>query len=234
MTSEATQHLGGNVNGVFRENYLAWVKSVLYLNPTNPGYFCACVEAIQGALPLVSDTDAEASWKDQNIGLSIERWLMLNTYCDTPSLWKGYQATRKSQFEDWYDQNAQWKLAHPLDTTLPPLSTWGLDTLFAKHFQFAEVRGTDNFASSIPSYSVTKNPTDGQTELRFTLGSEAYVRVQVCDVLGRAVAGDERGRILSLGEHRMPLDLSSNPPGTYYLRISLGTGEARTIKVVKE
>jgi photosystem II stability/assembly factor-like uncharacterized protein len=84
------------------------------------------------------------------------------------------------------------------------------------------------------SLSVNPNPADGQTELRFTLGAEAYVRVQVCDILGRTVAGDEAGKILSLGDHRLPLDLSSNPAGTYYLRLFTDTGESKTIKLVKE
>jgi len=226
MMTDAVQNLGNS--GPRRADYLSWLKSVLYLNTADPEYFCGCVEAIAGELPVPPTV-----WPDTgyNYPLAVQQWLLQNTTCDTTALRQIYTDTRRTQFQMWANDPSRYKL----DTTLPTMEQLGLDTLLAKHFQFAEVRGTDNFASIVPSYGVTKNPTDGQTELRFTLGAEAYVRVQVCDILGRVVAGDdERGRILSLGEHRLPLDLSNDPAGTYYLRLSLGTGEARTIKIVKD
>jgi len=225
----ALSHFGND--DAHRANYLSWLKSVLYLNTVDPEYFCACVRQMAGTLPLPHDTTAGRVSRATNITLSVWHWLLLNTSCDTPTLWQNYELTRQTQIEQWQNDPT----AYTLDTTLPPLSTWGLDTLLAKHFLYASVKGgADNFASIVPAYALTRNPTDGETELRFTLGKDAYLHVEVHDVLGRVVFGEPVGKILSTGEHRLPVDLRSAPAGTYYLTISLGTGEVRTIKLVKQ
>jgi hypothetical protein len=46
-----------------------WLESVLYLNTTNPEYFCACVEAIAATFHSPSDTSEELTWKEMNRGL---------------------------------------------------------------------------------------------------------------------------------------------------------------------
>ncbi len=88
-------------------------------------------------------------------------------------------------------------------------------------------------SSANTDISVTENPFEIQTTLHFTLSEAAYTKVDVLDVLGREVAVVGTGRILNPGEHQLPVDLSGNTAGTYYLRISLGTGEVRTMKLVK-
>ncbi len=218
-------------DSLFRDGYLKWLESVLYLNTIQPEYFCACVQQIAGALPYPVDNAPGNVSRNTNMSLSVIHWLLLNTTCDTPSLWLAYHQTRTDQRRQWANNPN----AYVLDTTLPPLSKWGLDTVLAKHFQYALVKGgPDNFSRIVNSYNVTKNPTDGATELRFTLGSDAYVNVEVHDVLGRLVSGDAVGKILSVGDHRVSIDISNYPAGTYYLSITLGTGEVRTVKLVKK
>ncbi len=227
---DAMAHLDHG-DSLFRDSYLRWLESVLYLNTTNSEYFCQCVQQIAGALPFPRDKTAGYVSRNTNMSLAVYRWLILNTTCDTPYLWQLYSQSRETQLSQW-ENNPN---AYVLDTTLPPLSKWGLDTVLAKHFQYALVKGgSDNFSSIVPSYNVTQNPTDGATELRFTLGSDAYVNVEVHDVLGRLVSGDAIGKILSVGDHRVPIDISNYPAGTYYLSITLGTGEVRTVKLVKK
>ena len=232
----AFQRLGGAAGGIsgefnqpFWEDYRSWLESVLYLNTTDPEYFCQCEDAIAGTWPG-TDSSEQAGWRSDNIQLAVSKWLLENTKCDSSLLARGWRATRQSMYEQWLNDTTV-----PFDTTLPSMADLGLDTVLAKHFKYALVKGgTDNFASIVSSYSVTKNPTDGETELRFSLGTDAFVKVEVHDVLGRVVSGDEVGKILSHGDHRVPIDISRYPAGTYYLSISLGTGEVRTIKLVKK
>ena len=214
-----------------RANTLVWLKSVLYLNTTDSAYFCQCLEAIQGVLPLPPDTSEAVGSTDMNIGLAVMRWMILNTTCETPALWEEYEGTRLSQREHWLNDTNAYKL----DTTLPSMADLGLDTLLARHFQLSVgASGPDNFASIMPSFSVTDNPFEKQTTLRFTLNQAAYIRIEVFDQLGREVFGDGTGRVLDPGSHETPVDGRNFAPGTYYLRISLGTGEVRTIKLIKE
>jgi hypothetical protein len=69
LMTQACQQLGPTPD---REAaYLAWLESVLYLNTTDPGYFCACVVAISGAIPLPIDTTAGAGSRATNYPLSV-------------------------------------------------------------------------------------------------------------------------------------------------------------------
>ncbi len=91
--------------------------------------------------------------------------------------------------------------------------------------------------SSLSAISVSENPLHEATTLRFELTDAEYVRVEVFDVLGgaaRMAAPRAPGALLDAGVHTMPISLTGVPSGTYYLRLTLGTGEVRTIKLVKE
>ncbi len=94
--------------------------------------------------------------------------------------------------------------------------------------------GVARSASKDTGVFVTENPFDKLTTLHFTLSEVSYTKVDVLDVLGREVAVVGTGHILDAGEHQLPVDLSGCTAGTYYLRISLGTGEVRTVKLVKK
>ncbi|MDP4197990.1 MAG: hypothetical protein Q8922_12375 [Bacteroidota bacterium] len=92
--------------------------------------------------------------------------------------------------------------------------------------------------SSLCSASVSQNPLHDMTTLRFDLSDAEYVRVEVFDVMGNNTpcpslqkTGDG---LFESGQHQIPIDFSRCASGTYYLRITLGTGEVRTIKLVKE
>jgi hypothetical protein len=224
--SGAVQQLGNY--GQRRADYFAWLKSVLYLNTTDLGYFCACVEAIAGELPAPPTV-----WPDTgyNYPLSVYQWLIQNTPCSPKSLRDLYNAGRADQYRMWANDPTRYKL----DTTLPTMQQLGLDSLLAQHFQF--VSGVkppvDRFGAIVPEFGVTENPFTKQTVLRFTMSEPAYVQEEVFNLLGVIVQSDG-GRILDPGAHESPLDLTTAPSGTYYLRIMLGTGEVRTIKLVKE
>lgn len=72
---------------------------------------------------------------------------------------------------------------------------------------------------------ISPNPTDGVVSIH----AANVVHVTVENLLGVSVL--ERAATRSPD---FPLDLTQQPAGVYYLRITLGTGEVRTIKLVKE
>ncbi len=219
--------------------YRQWLESVLYLNTTNPYYFCVCVQQISytvsGYALASGDTGETLGWKGQNCTLAVLAWLMRNTNCDAQHLlWGEYKATRNSQRESWLNDTTV-----PYDTTLPPLSSLGgLDTLLAKHFQFAWVPSGGDFGKHVASYSVSENPLHEATTLHFAITDAEYVRVEVFDILGYNTPCPSLQKtgegLFEPGPHQIPIDFSRCASGTYYLRITLGTGEVRTIKLVKE
>ena len=198
-------------------NFRAWLVSVLYINKASPEYFC------QDVITLAN------SYFDPNQTIAIVRWLEQNTTCDPHILIQMDTGLRGYQTRQWEKGNKN----VPIDTALPSMHDLGLDSVLAIHFASVTVPGKP-FATIVPAYCVTENPLDNQTTLHFTLSEASFAKVDVLDVLGREVAVVGTGRILDPGEHQLPVDLSGSTAGTYYLRISLGTGEVRTIKLVKK
>ena len=229
MMTSSMQRLGNT--SALRQAYWDWLKSVLYLNTTDPQYFCSCLRAMGNTVPIPPDTGWGNVSRATNYPLAIMQWIMMNTDCDKPRqpLWKSYEAARETQREQWQNDTS----LYALDTTLPTMQQLGIDTLLAKHFKYAHVEGKP-FPSIVPEYALSRNPFENATTLRFTLTEASYERVDVLDVLGREVWSEGDGHLLDPGEHTIPIDMSTAPSGTYYLRITLGTGEVRTIKMVKE
>ncbi len=232
MLTNCAHNLGSDIPSgrAFRADYLVWLKSVLYLNTTNHEYFCACVLAMEGALPLPNDTTPGAGSRTINIGLAVDQWLLQHTSCDSPWLWQEYMGSRKTQYEQWAND----PFAYKLDTTLPSMHDLGLDSLLNVHLKLGVHQGQDRFASIVPTYAITSNPFNRETSLRLTLHDPAYVRTEIFDLLGNVVGGTDDSRTLDPGEHTIPITIGTNPSGTYFLRILLGTGEVRTIKLSKE
>ena len=225
LMTDAVLNLGYR-NPALYGQYGNWLDSVLYLNTTDPEYFCVCVEQI--AIRFQNKTGQWNGFQAQNIALAVVQWLLLNTDCDTSMLRNEYNSTRESQRQSWLDDTTIHR-----DTTLPTMTQLGFDSLLALHFK-SSVAPSKPFATIVPSHSVTENPLDNETTLHFTLSEASFAKVDVLDVLGREVAVVGTGRILDPGEHQLPVDLSGSTSGTYYLRIALGTGEVRTIKLVKK
>jgi len=78
--------------------------------------------------------------------------------------------------------------------------------------------------------SIVPNPASNSIEVRLRVAAvgDLHAAYSLFDALGV-----EKLRGITEASD-LPLDVSSLAAGTYYLRISLGTGEARTIKIVKE
>jgi|GEM_PF-1380424 len=224
----ADAHLGQDDET--RAKFLSWLESVLYLNTTDPEYFCQCVREISGTLPLPHDTSAGATSRGTNITLAVWQWLLQNTTCDTPHLWKDYEGSRLTQLQQWQNDPTAYKL----DTTLKPLDSLspGLLELLEKHFLYADV--PDNFTGIISNASAYPNPTGDGTVLSFGISKEAYVKIDLFDVLGHELSQPGFESLFEPGNKSVPISLASLAPGTYYARIVSAYGEVQTVKLVKE
>jgi hypothetical protein len=111
----------------------------------------------------------------------------------------------------------------------------GLDTLLARHSLYASV--VPQPESIILSATASPNPVSTGTIITFGLSQEAYVKINLFDILGHGVAGSGREGFEGLfqpGNHEVPLSLQGLPSGTYYARILTAFGSVATVKLVKE
>jgi hypothetical protein len=209
--------------------YQAWLESVLYLNTTNPEYFCACVEHFV-LCPQTDTGGEEEGWKELNKNLAILRWLIQNTTCDTPMIQNEFEGARASQYEQWLNDTTV-----PLDTTIPPLDSAdaGLDTLLARHFLYASVSETPQ-PSIISNATANPNPTGEGTVISFGISQEAYVKIELFDILGHEVGSAGFESLFEPGNKSVPLSLAGLPSGTYFARILTAYGEAQSVKLVKQ
>ena len=213
----------GNL-GQLRADYFAWLKSVLYLNTTNPSYFCACVYAIPGELPVPNHIYPDTGY---NWGLAVLNWLIQNTTCDTPSLQKLYNRTRQTQIETWQNASGEYKL----DTTLPTMQQLGLDTLLNRHFLYSVSQPPQGIISNA---TANPNPVTSGTVISFGISQEAYVKIEVFDILGHEVASAGFESLFEPGNKSVPISLAGLPSGTYFARILTAYGEVQSVKLVKE
>ncbi len=216
----------GNYNPL-RANFYAWLKSVLYLNTTDPEYFCQCVEAIAGELPVPNHIypDTGINW-----GLAVINWLLQNTKCDSLSLARYFHNGRQEQYNDWSNASG----AYALDTTLPSIKTIDpqLDSLLNLHLLNADV--PENYVGILSNATANPNPVSAGTVISFSIAKEAYVKIELFNVLGHEVSSAGFESLFEPGNKSVPLSLMGLPSGTYFARILTAYGEVQSVKLVKE
>ncbi|HEY3874695.1 MAG TPA: T9SS type A sorting domain-containing protein [Candidatus Kapabacteria bacterium] len=82
--------------------------------------------------------------------------------------------------------------------------------------------------------SASPNPTGTGTVLTFGTAKEAYVIVNLYDVLGHTAGTAHFEGSIEPGNHSIPLSLIGLPPGTYFARIQTTYAEVQSVKIVKE
>jgi hypothetical protein len=156
-----------------------------------------------------------------------------NTTCDDPthSLFKAYEETRTAQLQEWENNESAYKL----DTTLPPLDSIfpGLQELLEKHFLYASVNGTPPLGI-ISNATSNPNPTGDETIISFGVSQEAYIKIQLFDVLGQEVSSVSGESLFEPGNTSVPISLAGLPGGTYYARMMTNYGEVQTVKIKKQ
>jgi photosystem II stability/assembly factor-like uncharacterized protein len=87
---------------------------------------------------------------------------------------------------------------------------------------------------SIQFMTLSPNPALDQASLFLTIDREAYVHIEVFDLLGHKLEGVGYEGVFEPGAHSTLLDLKSLRSGSYYVRITTANNEVRTIKLLKE
>ncbi len=92
-------------------------------------------------------------------------------------------------------------------------------------------RGMAGVASLL---SARPNPTNGRSDISFTLSSTSTVELELLDMFGRTVMNVITGEHLAAGEHRRSVDMGSLPSGSYLaaLRVN-GVRSVLRIEVVR-
>jgi len=196
------------------DSYRGWLISVLYLNKTNPAYFCRVLGSIDGTYPYGKYNPLGA--------LAIDNWVRHNH----PECWGAAD-------DQQYAQDSLLDYQNGFDPThLPSLDSMGLG--FLLHGMGGVAPTLQLSQQFLASFTTNPNPFHAETTLEFTLNRMAYITFSVYDDLGRLVFGDGRGSSLEAGVHTIHLDGSKLPSGTFYARIATGFGEVQTLKLVHE
>jgi hypothetical protein len=213
----AFTHLNGAVqlrnNDTTRfEEYRTWLISVLFLNKTNPSYFCSCIGSIAGTYQF---------GKYHPLGyLSVLNYLRHNHH----ECWNS-----ASEQEFILDSTMDSQMGYDV-THLPPLDSMGLGFLLESAVPVQDAHLSDYIAS----FTTSPNPFKEETHLRFHLNRMTYITIGIYDLLGHQVWGDGKGHSLEAGDHEVIIDGTLLPKGSLYARMETGFGEVKTVKLVKE
>ena len=206
-----------------RIGYKVWLlDTVLHLRNDNP-WFCLAVRALATAYDNDGSNDPAA--------LAIYKFIIDNPRCASSRSYFGddYAHIRQQQIHLWQDTAKNNDLKN-FDSTLPSMHDLGLDTLLS----MASVQRYDAQGPTIlEDVRLLENPTVGQTSLRIRIGREAYLHIEVLDLLGRKLDGVAASGVFEPGTRTVPLNLFGLASGTYYVRIYTANNEVRTLKLLK-
>ncbi len=207
-----------------------WLKKVLYYNLTSK-YYCSDVDAMLSTFDFF---DSSRGY-DANGRCAVLKYLLQSgkcpDYASHDSLF--YLHQRQGQHQGWIDTTARLGKdtnIYKLDTTLPSLEQLGLTTLYGPPGSVTPPIEAPNLLSGV---RITDNPFEKTTDVIYGLSKDAAVEIEVFDVLGHVISGDDRVKVQSTGVHRVPLDLHSSPSGDYYVRLS-ANGRSTTLKMQKK
>ncbi len=204
-----------------RTSLKGFLLSVLPLR-SDDAWFCACVVSFEGT--FFEDANYDRKY------LSLLKWLIDNPRCTAKrsAYAAAYDQARQDDYHSWQDT-----MHHPevYDSTLLTMDQMGLDTVLkiaASDGVHYEALGSQIILDA----RVTTNPFPNATSVSLSIGREAYVYIDVFDLLGHKVTGS--GGVFEQGTRDVPLAMDAAPPGIYYVRITTANNEVRTLKITKE
>jgi hypothetical protein len=205
--------------------YREFLKKVLYYS-LDTLYYCSDVKAILGTMVWFDSTRRT----DFNGGIAIREYILSSGKC--PFLDSTFAAQvinlKKARHQVWKDTVTN-PLLTPEDTTIPTLEDLSLGILRGKPVSVSPATSERYLGELI----ATRNPFTDILELKYRLDKSAMVRVDVYDLLGRAVYSEGQG-YKAEGVHVLSLQSKAWASGSYYVRLSSPSGEVKTVKVVKE
>ncbi len=201
-----------------------FLLSILPLR-TDDDWFCQCVWCF-GAY-FAHDTNADRE------GMSLDKWLIDNPRCSMihNAAILDYNQGRKDDSSLWAD-TTHWPDT-VYDTTLLTMQQMGLDSVLI--ISATEGVSPEAIGSQILlSASITENPFPNSTSILLSIGREAYVTIQVFDILGHQIEGAGYASVFEQGNVTIPINMTNAPPGAYLVRISTANNEVQTLKLTKE
>ncbi len=191
-------------------------------------WFCAFVADLIGTY-----TDSNNIYEpNYRADRAILQYLMDNPRCasgysgDSTEYWQ----LLITQYDIWQD-TARGKAV--FDSTVPTMQELGLDSVLIINGE-AGVTYAEPTPQIIMSASVLENPFQNSTSILLSIGREAYVTIQVFDILGHQIEGAGYASVFEQGNVTIPINMTNAPPGTYLVRISTANNETQTLKLTKE
>jgi hypothetical protein len=74
---------------------------------------------------------------------------------------------------------------------------------------------------SVSEFTIVPNPSAGRLRADFTLVKNGHMRIEVCDLTGRLISIVKEEEWEQKGVHEEWVDITSLPPGTYFVRLRL-------------
>jgi hypothetical protein len=196
---------------------------------SDDSWFCWIVGAIAGTY-----WNYPMETSDNRSELSVLKFLIDNPRCAAyrDGLGKDYADMRSSDYQNWQDTANGYPWIHETyDSSLLSMHDLGLDSVLF----YASVNHYETLGSQIIGDAhVTINPFEDQTSLSLTIEREAYIHIEIFDLLGRKLKDVDNSGVFEPGSREIPLGISSLPSGSYYLRISTANNETRTLKLIKQ
>ena len=210
--------------------YRDWLKSVLYLNRDTgiPGmrYYCRAVQSLWYTFNYNPPTGTDFKAMQAILKYVVDSGKCDLYFSDYEEILEGL---RKEQY-NYYIDTCKDTIATPFDTTwLPTLEEINMTILRGPQNSLTPATPEPHLGELI----ATRNPFADVLELKYRLAKSGMVRIDVYDLLGRAVYAEGQGYKQD-GEHVLSLQAKSWSPGRYYVRLSTPSGDVKTVKVVKE
>lgn len=205
-----------------RLQYSNWMLDTVLKLRSDDAWFCNGVNMLTPAYNNYGS--------DIRAYLAIEKFLVDNPRCSSYASKFGYNYDfeRNQQIHVWQDTAKNDSMKY-FDSSLPSLHELGLDSLLSR----ASVHGYEAQGPKIiVSARLRENPFVSRTVLSVKTTREAYLHVEVLDLLGRKLEGAGFEGVFEPGEREVPIDLRHASPGTYYLRITTANNEVQTLKMV--
>jgi hypothetical protein len=204
--------LGGSVGATTalkteagRLAYRNWILDTVIGLRTDDGWFCYSVAALGPAYNHYHNNDPAS--------LAIAKFLIDNPRCASyrNEFSLDYSQGRSNQIATWEDTAKNNDIKY-FDSTLPSLHDLGLDTLL----NWASVHPYDVTGPQIiTDYHILANPFKVGTSLSLAINREAYLHIEVLDLLGRKLEGAGYNGVFAPGSRTVPLKMESVPSGTY-------------------
>ena len=218
QTGVSVYNIEGN-DSVRYEEYREWLISVLYLNTIDYKYYCGDVGQIMNTFGYRKGYERAF--------FTVLRYLLDHPKCKSLGLQQLWDNSWSSLHYDW----SKGDTTVPFDSTWPSLDSIGLE--FLTKLDAPQVRPIYT-SKSLGSAIAMPNPFKDNIEIKLELLRSSYLGYTVYDALGKEII-HEAPKYMQSGEHLLPILFPINiSSGTYYVRLLVGFGEVKTVKVVKE